>query len=429
MNIFEDAIVPETPKALPNEQLFVYIPICTIDNPGIVTFDDVDFRIDEHGRVYMKVSSTKNAKDIRDIFALLYGYREGESVEGKDPGAVFASVKIVDEKVDANKKSIAANTRSIEENGRVLLGHAALLKEINDKLDEETGVNEETVREIVTGELAQYDTSGAVDGKISAHNTDPESHQDLRTELRSISARLNAALNSEDVDLDQLSEIVAYIKSNKSLIDAITTAKVSKSEIVNDLVTNLGDRPLSAAQGVALKALIDELEAKVVTSVPTFDLAGMGLPTIPMEGDAVEVTISTAAITEALRRGALVQFTVNLNYKGMTFNGVTMAVHGSESGKGIYTCTYAWSPYLVGEQYPMIITIIVEETKITGMARFMWTEAEVPSEIDLSAFETAGTIVETYADDTTKTTVMEFDADGNPVKITDADGNETVLTW
>lgn len=331
--------------------------------------------------------------------------------------------------ISANAQSIGEQGQRIEENSRVLLGHAALLKEINDKLEEGTGVNEEMVRDIVTGELAQYDTGEEVSAKISAHNTDPEAHRDLREELLALSTRLNTALNSEDVDLDQLSEIVAYIKSNKTLIDAITTAKVSKSEIVNDLVTNLGDRPLSAAQGVALKALIDELAAKVVTSVPTFDLAGMGLPTIPMEGEAVEVTTSTAAIIEALRRGALVQFTVNLNYRGMTFNGVTMAVHGSESGEGIYTCTYAWSPYLVGEQYPMIITIIVEETKITGMARFMWTEAEVPSEIDLSAFESDGTIVETYADGTTKTTTMEFDEDGNPVKITDADGNETILTW
>lgn len=95
MDIFEDAIVPETPKVLPNEQLFVYVPIGTIDYPGIVTFDDIDFRIDEHGRVYMKASSIKNAKDIRDIFALLYGYREGEPAEGKEPGPVMASVKVL----------------------------------------------------------------------------------------------------------------------------------------------------------------------------------------------------------------------------------------------------------------------------------------------------------------------------------------------
>jgi hypothetical protein len=52
-----------------------------------------------------------------------------------------------------------------------------------------------------------------------------------------------------------------------------------------------------------------------------------------------------------------------------------------------------------------------------------------PTSIDLSTLDTDGKIKETYADGTTKTTTMEFDADGNPVKITDGDGNETVLTW
>ena len=52
---------------------------------------------------------------------------------------------------------------------------------------------------------------------------------------------------------------MAYITSNKSLIDAITTSKVSVSDIVNDLTTNIANRPLSAAQGVALKALIDAI--------------------------------------------------------------------------------------------------------------------------------------------------------------------------
>jgi YD repeat-containing protein len=49
--------------------------------------------------------------------------------------------------------------------------------------------------------------------------------------------------------------------------------------------------------------------------------------------------------------------------------------------------------------------------------------------IDMSAFATEGRIVEELADGTTRTTVMEFDEAGNPVKITDPDGNETVLVW
>lgn len=54
-----------------------------------------------------------------------------------------------------------------------------------------------------------------------------------------------------------MSEIVAYIKSNKELIDGITTSKVNVSDIIDNLTTNVANKPLSAAQGVALKALID----------------------------------------------------------------------------------------------------------------------------------------------------------------------------
>lgn len=49
--------------------------------------------------------------------------------------------------------------------------------------------------------------------------------------------------------------------------------------------------------------------------------------------------------------------------------------------------------------------------------------------VDLSRLESDGIIVETLANGTTKTTTFEFDANGNPVKITDGDGNVTVLTW
>ncbi len=59
------------------------------------------------------------------------------------------------------------------------------------------------------------------------------------------------------------------------------------------------------------------------------------------------------------------------------------------------------------------------------------TKDELPktaTAVDLSGFEN-GTVVETYSDGSAKTYTFEFDSDGNPVKITDSDGNETVLTW
>ncbi len=101
------------------------------------------------------------------------------------------------------------------------------------------------------------EASGTADGKVSAHNTAGDAHNDIRELISGLTQRLNALADSDDTTLDQMSEIVAYIKSNKSLIDAITTSKVSVSDIIDNLTTNVSNKPLSAAQGVALKALID----------------------------------------------------------------------------------------------------------------------------------------------------------------------------
>lgn len=107
------------------------------------------------------------------------------------------------------------------------------------------------------------DPTGTASFLITTHNTATNVHNDIRSLINDLTNRLNAIVDSDDTTLDQMSEVVAYIKSNKSLIDAITTNKVNVSDIINNLTTNATNKPLSAAQGVALKALID---AKVVPS-------------------------------------------------------------------------------------------------------------------------------------------------------------------
>lgn len=97
------------------------------------------------------------------------------------------------------------------------------------------------------------------ESKVSAHNTGEDSHNDIRLLISGLTDRINALADSDDTTLDQLSEIVAYIKSNRGLIEAITTSKVGVADIVDNLTTNVANKPLSAAQGVALKALIDAI--------------------------------------------------------------------------------------------------------------------------------------------------------------------------
>lgn len=112
---------------------------------------------------------------------------------------------------------------------------------------------------VPSAEQVGADPKGTAVEVVSEHNVDPEAHNDIRVTLGDFMERVNTLLDSDDTTLDQLSEIVAYIQNNKDLIEGITTAKVNVADIVNDLVTNIANKPLSAAMGVELKRLIDEL--------------------------------------------------------------------------------------------------------------------------------------------------------------------------
>ena len=110
-----------------------------------------------------------------------------------------------------------------------------------------------------TAEEVGADASGTSESKVSEHNVSDAAHNDIRLLVQGLTERLNALADSDDTTLDQMSEVVAYIKSNKSLIDAITTSKINVSDIIDNLTTNVSNKPLSAAQGVKLKDLIDEI--------------------------------------------------------------------------------------------------------------------------------------------------------------------------
>ena len=123
------------------------------------------------------------------------------------------------------------------------------------------------IKPVYTASEVAADAIGTADHLVSSHNLNDDSHNDIRLMITDVANRLNALADSDDETLDQMSEIVTYIKSNKDLIDNITTNKISYSDIVDDIVTNVSNKPLSAAQGVALKNIIDSLSlSKINTS-------------------------------------------------------------------------------------------------------------------------------------------------------------------
>lgn len=153
---------------------------------------------------------------------------------------------------------------------------SAIKENVTDKNFLQSSVAEQTyIRKdsldtsgLLTTEVAEktYAKKAEISSEISTHNAGLESHNDIRLLITGLTNRLNALADSDDQSLDQLSEIVAYIKSNKELIDDITTSKVSVDSIVDNLTTNVNNQPLSAAQGVALKSLIDAIVVPTLLS-------------------------------------------------------------------------------------------------------------------------------------------------------------------
>lgn len=91
----------------------------------------------------------------------------------------------------------------------------------------------------------------------------------LSTALTGLKSTVNAFLNGEadGGTMDRLVELVTAIGQNKTSIDALTSDKVAKVDIVDALTSEDATKVLSAAQGKALKALIDELTNSVNSQI------------------------------------------------------------------------------------------------------------------------------------------------------------------
>lgn len=112
-----------------------------------------------------------------------------------------------------------------------------------------------------------YEKVEQTQNDLGKHIVSEEAHNDIRLQLKQFIQRVNTLLDSDEITLDQMSEVVAYIKNNKDLIDGITTSKVNVVDIIDNLTTNVYNKPLSAKQGVALKALVDEVASNLSTKL------------------------------------------------------------------------------------------------------------------------------------------------------------------
>lgn len=130
---------------------------------------------------------------------------------------------------------------------------------------------------------------------VNTHNTATDAHNDIRLLVSDVSTKLNNFLNIDDTTKDQLSEIIALIEENADDIESITSGKINVADIIDNLTTNVSNKPLSAAQGVVIKGLIDALEGAIDTHEHNY--AGSSTP----GGDAtsaITLTGLTSTVSE-----------------------------------------------------------------------------------------------------------------------------------
>lgn len=108
-----------------------------------------------------------------------------------------------------------------------------------------------------SGNTVDQMVSNAVDAAVSALQTgDIKTLSDALTLLKgSVDTFMTGEPDAGAID--RLSELVAAIQANKDTVDALLTDKVDKTAIYDGLDSTDATKVLSAAQGKALKALID----------------------------------------------------------------------------------------------------------------------------------------------------------------------------
>lgn len=104
---------------------------------------------------------------------------------------------------------------------------------------------------------------GLDSGAITEHNTDTTSHADIRYALQEYLRVISDILVSDDETLARLTDIVAYIKNNRKLIESVTTDKVNITDITDNLTTTFVNKPLSANMGKVLNEKIEDVQKTV----------------------------------------------------------------------------------------------------------------------------------------------------------------------
>ena len=261
----EVGALPNTTTALPNPNALTFTGAATGSYDGS---SPIEINIPEGGGTDVTVDTTlsvagqaADAKATGDAISQL----SEEKIDNPSTGSVgqILEIESVDEKGKPKTYKAVDKPTSSGEVSDEQISSAVSEYMANNPIEESDPTVPEWAKSpqkpTYTASEVGADAAGTAESKVSAHNVSDTAHNDIRLLVQGLTERLNALADSDDTTLDQMSEIVSYIKYNRSLINGIDTNKVDVSDIINNLTSNNTDKPLSAKQGRVLKSLIDAI--------------------------------------------------------------------------------------------------------------------------------------------------------------------------
>ena len=145
--------------------------------------------------------------------------------------------------------------------------------------------------------------------------------------------------------------------------------------------------------------------------------------TFVVDPETMEATCDKtfAEISTASGEGKFIYGTFGI--EGIAMYAPFVGVIAAEEVFALFECTVS----LMAAKLSILVleggTVEVQMSEIGG-------DSETPpTQVDLTRLDSDGVIEESYADGSVKTTTLEYDTTGNPVKITDGDGNVTEIVW
>lgn len=163
-------------------------------------------------------------------YSSTYSFQKPISDEKYNIGVFNTNMDLIDSVLNRVEKKNENQDESITK------AQADIDNEVSRATEKEKELEQDLQDEVIRASSAENEISNDLSLEIDrAVNSEESIRTDLSALISALTERLNTLADSDDTTLDQLSEIVAYIKNNKDLIDGITTAIPTKtSQLTND---------------------------------------------------------------------------------------------------------------------------------------------------------------------------------------------------